>query len=94
MFVIAGCMNPESRKMAIQSEAKDCLFEGAQLTTALSCLKKKGLQKWNLQRNVASFQSCGPYWGSPFVQSCAGIIIERDQDKIISIRYWGALDGV
>ena len=89
-----GCVSTETKQARLSKNADPCLLNETKLDIALLCLKSKGYKEWYQDKYNVSYHSCGPYWGFPFVASCSGISIQREENKIKSYRLWAEYDAI
>ncbi len=95
VFTISSCVAPESKQQSLATSADICLRKGQLLKEAVPCLSEKGMKPLSIGKTAANYHSCGPYWGYPFMASCAGLTIKLTSSGTVeNWNAWGALDGV
>ena len=93
-IMLTGCISAERRQVNADAHVLACAPEGATVTDAIACLRKRGIPggQSNYGKNYY-FSKCGPYWGWPFLASCESIVLTVENDVVVSSSASGQLDG-
>lgn len=93
--LLASCVSPEQLESRYNSLGSKCVSIGKSMSAVEKCIGVEFRESTYQNKIVRDHQSCKPYWGFPFMQSCGGIKVIYDQNKAVTKWLaWGQFDGV
>ena len=95
ILLLASCASPERMKSHYNNLGSGCVSIGKSMGDVEQCIGIEFRESTYQNQIVRDHQSCKPYWGFPFIQSCGGIKVIYDQNKVVTKWFaWGQFDGV
>ena len=95
VLAISSCASPEKLENRYNEIGSGCIDLGKSMDAVESCLNLEFRKSRYKGQLVKDHQSCKPYWGYPFVESCGGLkVIYNQNNTVVKWFAWGQLDGV